>query len=412
MSSTDSLSVYWGGFLFNGCSPLEVSLNRCSHNCVYCFANLNKPERKTNAKQMFNLLADYENRETYAAYLLREKYAVTISNHVDPFAGSNWFQFLPLLEMLTELGIPVTLLTRFGKREWVEEALDILEGKPTAFYVSIPTLDNDLAKKCEPGAPPPTERLAFVEQVIARGHKVTVGVNPVIPDWVPDPQAFTDRLKQAGVWGVWLNKIHLSQRQVERMTDREKAAFGDENLTMALAPTKYSQVQRAYDELKAAAKQSGLQTYTGQQKERSDFFHWEKQLVGKSFPMMQDFVNWAHDNLQEGDSIYWSTFRDFFVPQLPSGEWGLRDHLNAAVIPQVLYGKHIPQRMTYEQLLWHVWQHKETLFCPANVKCFAWAADKAAGSKNTWYRHEDSDGNPILTFQPQGTNCAYSDNYR
>lgn len=409
MSSSESLSVYWGGLLYNGSSPLEISLNRCSHGCVYCFANLNQPDRQTKLKQIQNLLADYQNRETYVAHLLREKYAVTISNHVDPFSASNWFQFLPLLETLTALDIPVTILTRFGRAEWVGQALDILDGRPTAFYVSIPTFDDEIARKCEPGAPLPGDRLDFIDQVIARGHKVTVGINPIIPNWIEDPQDFMQRLHQAGVWGVWLNKIHLSKRQVDNMPERDKVALGEENLAIALAPNKHGQLTDAFNDLKAAALAAGLEVYTGQQSDRSDYFKWEQALVPKSFPLMQDFVNLCHDTKQAGDSIHWGEFRDYFVPRLPAGVWGLRDHLNAAVMPVVLYGKFIPQRMNYEELLWHCWRHKETLFCPANVDCFAWAGDRVRGTKNTWNRHEDSDGNPVLIFAPGGTNnCAYT----
>lgn len=420
MSSKDSLGVYWGGFLYNGCSPTEVALNYCSHSCNFCFANLNKPDRTTNAVQIFNLLSElWQQKEgkwkrtSYAAHLLREGYAVTISNHVDLLAASNWFQAKPLMVTLVEMGIPVTLLTRFGKSEWVAELLDILEGKPTAFYCSITTLDEAIASRCEPGAPLPGERLEFIRQVIGRGHKVTVGINPIVPGWINDPAVFCSQLKAAGVWGVWLNKIHLSQRQIANMSDREKEAFGADNLAVALRPNKHPQVQETYDALKSAAKTAGLEVYTGQQGDRSDYFKWEKQLVPKSFPLMQDFVNWAHDNLKEGDAIYWETFRDFFVPQLPKGTWGLRDHLNAAVVQQALYGLHIPQRLTYEQLLWHCWRHKETLFCPANVDCFAWAADPIPGKSGWFDRIEDDDGNPILIFQPGGTDgYAYTDRRR
>jgi len=93
---SDSLSVYWG-LLFNACSPLEISLNYCSHNCHFCFANLNSPNRTADVKQIMGILSTCQEKETFAAKLLRDKYPVTISNHVDPFSESNWRISLPII---------------------------------------------------------------------------------------------------------------------------------------------------------------------------------------------------------------------------------------------------------------------------------------------------------------------------
>lgn len=411
MSGKASLDVYWGGFLLNGCSPLEAHLNLCSHKCVYCFANLNNPDRHTKIKQAINLISELWHtdersqfkRKTYAAHLLREGYAVTLSNHVDPLANSNWFQALPMIEMLLNMNIPISLMTRFGKPDHTQALFDLISDRPTAIYSSIPTLNPDIARKCEPGAPLPEQRLEYIRKAIAQGHPVNVGINPIIPGWIDDPDGMAKLLAEIGVWGVCLGKLHLSKNQLQHMSDRERANLGDRALTAAQRPGKSLEMSELYDAVRAACKAHGLQVYSAQQGDRSDFFKHEKTVVPRSFPLMQDFVNYCHDTKQEGDLIFCDEWLDFFEPRLPQGKWSLRDHLNAMVVPAALNGKNIPQQMTYRELLWHCWRHAETIYCPANVDCFAWAGDRASG-KNTWTTIVDHAELPILVFRPSGTN--------
>lgn len=107
-----TLDVYWGGLFYNSCAPLELSLNWCTHNCAYCFANLNLPNRKVEAKQILNFLTSYEKRTSYAAWLLQRGYPVVFSSHVDPFATTNEDLSLSILELFILKGIPFTLQTR------------------------------------------------------------------------------------------------------------------------------------------------------------------------------------------------------------------------------------------------------------------------------------------------------------
>lgn len=62
----ETISPYYGEFMVSPC-PLELSFNYCSHGCVFCFANLNKPLRNFDAKAPARLIADYMNRSTLEA---------------------------------------------------------------------------------------------------------------------------------------------------------------------------------------------------------------------------------------------------------------------------------------------------------------------------------------------------------
>lgn len=399
-----SLSVYWGGLLLNACMPLEIDLNVCSHGCKYCFSILNDPDRRANVKQIYNLLANFRNSKTYAAHLLREGYPIVIANSIDPFASSNDKISIPLIETLTDLSIPFSLQTKGGKR--LEEALDIID-RPIVFYMSIATLDEDIAKSIEPGAPPIAERLRQMELIISRGHKICAGINPVVPQWLPNPKALTDRLADIGVWGAWIQSIHLSNRQLGNMPERDRTAMGEDVIAQALKPSKYSIIADAIRATKEAAIGSGLHVYDSQQAEPTRYFEPYRECYPKSFPLMQDFVNHCHENFKEGDRIYFSDFLQFFRAKLPAGTWPLRNHLNATTVPQVLYGAYISQRMDYAELLKQLWIYNKVPLSPTNVLCFSRAAAEQVG-ENSFIEWADNDNLPILLFHPQGTKNAYT----
>lgn len=406
----EPFGVFWGGFLLNSCLPLHISLNWCSFDCAYCFANLNSPGRKASIKAIANVFANYRDSDSYAAHLLREGYPVVMSNLVDPFASSNAQQSLPLIEIMLQTNIPFSLQTKCGKHAL--RALELIgSDNPIVWYVSLATLDADVIRRVEPGAPLPEERLQFIEQVIALGHQVCVGVNPTVPQWLPAPEQVMQTLSAVGVRSVWVQPMHLSKKQLNNMPQRGRDALGEDLISQALARRKFDNVHDCYVRTTQAAWDAGLQVYDNQQAQRSDYFQPYKELYPKRFPLMQDFVNYCWDTKEDGDLIFWAEFRDFFVPQLPVGKYGLREHFTAVAIRQTLYGLHIPQQMTYEELLWWSWQHVITMYCPVNVECFGWAAEWEQQDDGTegWTQLLDDDRLPIVIFRPRGTNeCAFT----
>jgi DNA repair photolyase len=65
-------------------------------------------------------------------------------------------------------------------------------------------LDDAVRKRVEPMAPSIESRFELVEQLVAAGHVVTVGVNPLTLDWVPDFEPLLNRIKDLGAWGAWI----------------------------------------------------------------------------------------------------------------------------------------------------------------------------------------------------------------
>jgi hypothetical protein len=189
-----------------------ASFRTSTHNYVSggflsrnCFANAFKPDRKADLSGIMGLLANYRTRSTREAKLLQAGVPMLVSNHVDPFAGTNAEQFEPIWELCMELQIPLTWQTRGAhkpQRPFLEKV--IRENPPSVWYVSIPMLDDAVRKRVEPMAPSIESRFELVEQLVAAGHVVTVGVNPLTLDWVPDFEPLLNRIKDLGAWGAWI----------------------------------------------------------------------------------------------------------------------------------------------------------------------------------------------------------------
>ena len=69
----------------------------------FCFANLNEPVRKAYPKQALRMLRNRYWADTLEGHLLKNKYPVVFSNHVDPFAGSNLAYSLPLIKAMVKM---------------------------------------------------------------------------------------------------------------------------------------------------------------------------------------------------------------------------------------------------------------------------------------------------------------------
>ena len=161
----------------------------CEHGCAYCYA------RPTHAYMGLSAGLDFESRlyvkENAAALLEKELSAPSYQPSVIAL-GANTDAYQPIerqyrvtrsvLEVLAKARHPVGIVT---KSNLVLRDLDLLapmaaEGLAKV-YLSITTLDRDLARRMEPRAPTPARRLEAVEALAAAGVPVGVMVAPVIP---------------------------------------------------------------------------------------------------------------------------------------------------------------------------------------------------------------------------------------
>lgn len=186
-------------------APQVRSFNRyqgCEHACVYCFARPCHawmdlaPQSDDRTKH----IAMPRSAELLARQLSARGYVpepIALGTNTDPYQAIERDRKIMrgVLEVLRDFRHPVSIVT---KGTLIERDLDILAELATMGLVqvgvSITTLDPDVSRKMEPGAPFPEERLATIRALAGAGVPVRVVVAPVVP-LLTDPEL--ERIFQA-----------------------------------------------------------------------------------------------------------------------------------------------------------------------------------------------------------------------
>ena len=172
--------------------PFTQSINPyqgCEHGCIYCYA------RPTHAYLDLSPGLEFETKlfaKPDAAALLRAEIGkpgyvcdpIALGTNTDPYQPieREWKITRQILEVLAAHEHPFTIVT---KSALVERDLDLIApmaAKNMArVYVSITSLDRDLARTLEPRAAAPPRRLQAIRALADAGVPVGVLVAPVIP---------------------------------------------------------------------------------------------------------------------------------------------------------------------------------------------------------------------------------------
>jgi DNA repair photolyase len=172
--------------------PFDQSVNPyrgCEHGCVYCYA------RPTHSYLNLSAGLDFETKltaKTNAAERLRAELGkrgyvpspINLGANTDPYQPIERRYRLTrqLLEILLETRHPATIVTKSAN---VLRDLDLLapmaRERLVQVFVSVTTLDNQLASRLEPRASAPHRRLEAIGELAAAGVPVGVFVAPLIP---------------------------------------------------------------------------------------------------------------------------------------------------------------------------------------------------------------------------------------
>jgi len=161
----------------------------CEHGCIYCYA------RPTHEYLGFSAGLDFETRilvKEDAAELLRKELSsrkwkpevLVMSGVTDPYQPVERKLEITrrCLAVLAEFRNPVGIIT---KNELVTRDIDYLQELAghgaAAVNLSITTLDPEVARRMEPRASHPRDRLKAIERLAAAGIPVGVMVAPIVP---------------------------------------------------------------------------------------------------------------------------------------------------------------------------------------------------------------------------------------
>lgn len=196
--------------------PFTQSINPyqgCEHGCVYCYA------RPTHAYLDLSPGLDFETKlfakpdapAMLKAELAKPGYvcdAIAMGTNTDPYQPieREWKITRQILEVLAGCEHPVSIVT---KSALVERDIDLLApmaAKNLArVYISVTTLDRDLARKLEPRAAAPQRRLAAIKTLADAGIPVGVMTAPIIPQLTDkDMEAILEAAAANGArYGGW-----------------------------------------------------------------------------------------------------------------------------------------------------------------------------------------------------------------
>lgn len=190
--------------------PFNQSINPyqgCEHGCIYCYARPSHAYLGLSPGLEFEtrIFAKQNAAERLRAELSRPNYRcelISLGANTDPYQPAERKLRITrsVLEVLWEFRHPVGIVT---KGSLVERDLDILE--PMArenlvqVFVSIGSLDGEIARTLEPRAAAPYRRVETVRRLSDRGVPCGVLVAPIIPFLNDkDMEAILEAVSEAG----------------------------------------------------------------------------------------------------------------------------------------------------------------------------------------------------------------------
>jgi DNA repair photolyase len=186
--------------------PFDWSLNPyfgCAHSCVYCYARAYHARyHERDVGRAFD--SEIEVRTNMADVLraeLRRRRAgsLAIGTATDPYQPIEGKYRITRrsLEALVAYPMPTSIVT---KGTLVVRDIDMLQRLDTKeeviVYFSVPTLDEEVWRKAEPGTPPPRQRLRALQMLREAGLDAAVLCAPVLPG-ITDSEESLDRVAKA-----------------------------------------------------------------------------------------------------------------------------------------------------------------------------------------------------------------------
>jgi DNA repair photolyase len=215
--------------------PCKVALNRvkgmmfkwslnpymgCVHRCTFCYV------------RAFELRADrpFDDRygrsirvKTNVAEVLRrelarpswERETVAIGAATDPYqpAEGRYRLTRSCLEALRDAANPFSMITR---GPLIIRDVDVLAEAASRAEVSVtfsvPTLDDEIWRRTEPGTAHPRQRLRALKTLVDAGIRASIGMAPILPGISDKPELLEQvvrEAREAGACGVWANLLFL-----------------------------------------------------------------------------------------------------------------------------------------------------------------------------------------------------------
>jgi DNA repair photolyase len=192
----------------------------CVHQCTFCYvrafelrADRPSDHRYGQSIRVKTNVADVLRRELARAGWERETVAVGAAT--DPYqpAEGRYRLTRACIEALRDASNPFSVITR---GPLIVRDVDVLaeaaRRADVSVTFSVPTLDEEIWRRTEPGTAPPRQRLRALKTLVDAGVRTSVGMAPILPGISDRPELLEQvvrEAREAGACGVWANLLYL-----------------------------------------------------------------------------------------------------------------------------------------------------------------------------------------------------------
>jgi DNA repair photolyase len=203
--------------------PFAFSLNPymgCAHRCTFCYvrafeARADRPwdDRYGSSIRVKTNVAEVLRRELARPSWQRE--AVAIGAATDPYqpAEGRYRLTRACIEAFAEAASPFSIITRgpLVVRD-VDALAEAARRADVSVTFSVPTLDDEIWRRTEPGTAPPRQRLRALARLVEAGIDARVGMAPILPGLSDRQEQLAEVVREAraaGATGIWANLLYL-----------------------------------------------------------------------------------------------------------------------------------------------------------------------------------------------------------
>jgi DNA repair photolyase len=203
--------------------PFEWTLNPymgCVHRCTFCYVRAfeARADRPWDDRYGSSIRVKTNVVEVLRRELTRpgwQRGPVAIGAATDPYqpAEGRYRLTRSCIGALAEAATPLSIITR---GPLVVRDVDVLAAAaaraPVSVTFSVPTLDEEIWRRTEPGTAPPRQRLRALTALVDAGIRASVGMAPILPGLSDRPELLAEVVRAAraaGATGIWANLLHL-----------------------------------------------------------------------------------------------------------------------------------------------------------------------------------------------------------